>query len=176
MPTCLLIKKCPHLRLPEVNVLKVDAPGPDRRGWKRSHSEIDPNLLPAGWKKRVADGANFVLQETWAPHTKIASPFARCLFCVSQILQVKANDPHYASALMLYESARLDANIDKPAVTHETLRTQRFGLLRIHTEPEVCIARSARDRRTITRGTGPSVCNLGSGRRLFGFSGSWTVS
>ena len=29
------------------------------------------------------------------PAYEIASPFARCLFCVSQILQVKANDPHY---------------------------------------------------------------------------------
>ena len=75
--------------------MKVDAPGPDRRGWKRSHSEIDPNLLPAGWKKRVADGANFVLQETWAPHTKLHRPLRVVSFASSQISQVKANDPHY---------------------------------------------------------------------------------
>ena len=150
MPTCLLITKYfPFWWPTEDNVLKVDAPGPDRRGWKRSHSEIDPNHLPAGWKKRVADGANFVLQETWAPHTKLHRPSRVVFFAFRRFCRSRQ--------------------------TTRTM-TQRFGLLRIHTEPEVCIARSARDRRTIMQGTGPSACNLGSGRQLFGFSGSWTVS
>ena len=57
----------------EVNVFKVEAPEKGR-GWKRTHSEIDTADLPPDWKKKMADGANFVLRETW----------------------VKANDPHYA--------------------------------------------------------------------------------
>ena len=61
----------------EVNVLKIDIPGEERRGWKRTRSEIDTASMPANWKKRVAEGANFVLQETW----------------------VKANDAHYAPPL-----------------------------------------------------------------------------
>ena len=59
----------------EVNVLKVDAPEKGR-GWKRTHSEIDTADLPPDWKTKVADGASFVLRETW----------------------VKANDAHYVLA------------------------------------------------------------------------------
>ena len=59
-------------------MLKVDTPGPEGRGWKRTHSELVTSQLPAGWKKRVADGADFILKETW----------------------VKANDAHYAAALV----------------------------------------------------------------------------
>ena len=61
----------------EVNILKVDAPEKGR-GWKRTRSEINTAAdLPPDWSKKVADGADFVLRETW----------------------VKANDPHYVLAL-----------------------------------------------------------------------------
>ena len=86
------------LRMPEVNLLKVDAPGPDQRGWKRMQSEIDTNNLPSGWKKKVADGAQFVLQETWVTRASLrgSSRFARCARALRKHTgQVKANDAHY---------------------------------------------------------------------------------
>ena len=67
----------------EVNVLKVDAPEKGR-GWKRTRSEIGTCDPPPDSKKKVADGANFVLRETW----------------------VKANDPDYALALASWRARK----------------------------------------------------------------------
>ena len=57
----------------EVNVLKIDVPRHDGRGWKRTHSEIDTQDLGEEWPQQMSKGARYVLEETW----------------------VRANDPHY---------------------------------------------------------------------------------
>ena len=58
----------------EVNVLKIDVPRPEGRGWKRTFSEIDTDKdLGEDWKKEMIEGAKYVLEES----------------------HVKANDPHY---------------------------------------------------------------------------------
>ena len=56
----------------EVNVLKVDVPGGEGRGWKRSHAEVSTDELPSRWRQKISDGAQYIIRETW----------------------VKANDPH----------------------------------------------------------------------------------
>ena len=56
----------------EVNVLKVDVPGGEDRGWKRSRVEVTTAELPAGRRQKISDGARYIIHETW----------------------VKANDPH----------------------------------------------------------------------------------
>ena len=58
-----------------MNILKVDLPRENGRGWKRTSVEIDAQdpALGAGWRERAASGAKYVIQETW----------------------VKANDPHF---------------------------------------------------------------------------------
>ena len=63
----------------EVNVLKVDVPRAGGKGWKRANSEINTQDRDLGdnWCQEVSAGAKHVLEETW----------------------VKANEPHYASAL-----------------------------------------------------------------------------
>ena len=84
----------------EVNVLKVDAPE-NGRGWKRTHSEIDTAAdLPPDWKKKVADGADFVLRETW----------------------VKANDPHYVFGLS--SAARAQGLNEFPSGRRDSLSLQ----------------------------------------------------
>ena len=83
----------------EVNVLKVDAPE-QGRGWKRTHSEIDTSELPPDWKKKVADGADFVLRETW----------------------VKANDPHYVFGLS--SAARAQGLNEFPSGRRDSLSLQ----------------------------------------------------
>ena len=58
----------------EVNILKIDAPRPEGRGWKRTYSEIDTQEdLGEEWRQDMARGARYVLEES----------------------HVKANDPHY---------------------------------------------------------------------------------
>ena len=58
----------------EVNIIKIDAPRPEGRGWKRTYSEIDTQKdLGEDWRRDMARGARYVLQES----------------------HVKANDPHY---------------------------------------------------------------------------------
>ena len=60
---------------PEVNILKVDVPRENGKGWKRTAVEIDAQdpALGAGWREQAASGAQYIIQETW----------------------VKANDPHF---------------------------------------------------------------------------------
>lgn len=58
----------------EVNVLKIDAPRAEGRGWKRTHSEIDTQKdLGEEWRRDMERGVRYVLEES----------------------HVKANDPHY---------------------------------------------------------------------------------
>ena len=59
----------------EVNILKVDVPRENGRGWKRTAAEINARDrdLGEGWRDNMASGAKYVIQETW----------------------VKANDPHF---------------------------------------------------------------------------------
>ena len=58
----------------EVNILKIDAPQKEGRGWKRTYSEIDTQEhLGEEWRQDMARGARYVLEES----------------------HVKANDPHY---------------------------------------------------------------------------------
>ena len=58
----------------EVNVIKIDAPRAEGRGWKRTHAEIDMQKdLGEEWRQNMARGTRYVLQES----------------------HVKANDPHY---------------------------------------------------------------------------------
>ena len=57
----------------EINCFKIDVPNKDGRGWKRTYSEISSQDLGNRWSEQVADGAKYIMQETW----------------------VKANDPHY---------------------------------------------------------------------------------
>ena len=59
----------------ETNVLKIDTPRPDGKGWQRAHAEISTEDTELGdsWCEEVSSGANYILEETW----------------------VKANDPHY---------------------------------------------------------------------------------
>ena len=59
----------------EVNILKVDVPRENGKGWKRTAVEIDAQdpSLGAGWRELAASGAKYIIQETW----------------------VKANDPHF---------------------------------------------------------------------------------
>ena len=58
----------------QVNVLKIDAPREESRGWKRTHSELSTQEdLGEDWERDVSRGAKYMLEETW----------------------VKANDPHY---------------------------------------------------------------------------------
>ena len=62
-----------------MNVLKLDVPRAGGKGWKRSNSEIDTQDLGESWVEEVSSGAKYLLEETW----------------------VKANDPHYARALVV---------------------------------------------------------------------------
>ena len=63
----------------QVNVLKLDVPRANGKGWKRANSEIDAQQdLGDSWTEEVSKGATHILQESW----------------------VKANDPHYARALV----------------------------------------------------------------------------
>ena len=87
----------------EVTVLKVDAPGSEGRGWKRTHAEIGTSELPSGWRQKVADGTKYILKETWV---RVGYKFLICLtvrFCSLRLhlrfRQVKANDPLLAGAL-----------------------------------------------------------------------------
>ena len=58
----------------EINVLKIDVPRAEGRGWKRTHSEIDTQEdLGEEWQQDMAKGAKYVLEKS----------------------HVKANDPHY---------------------------------------------------------------------------------
>jgi hypothetical protein len=58
----------------EINVLKIDAPQPEGRGWKRTFSEIDTqDDLGEEWRQDMVRGAKYVLEES----------------------HVKANDAHY---------------------------------------------------------------------------------
>ena len=74
----------------EVNILKVDVPRDNGRGWKRTAVEInaqDDRDLGDGWREGMAAGSKYVIQETW----------------------VKANDPHFdAKALELQLSSGPD--------------------------------------------------------------------
>ena len=58
----------------DINVFKVDCPREGtRRGWKRTHSEIDTQELGDKWRDEMAAGSKYIIEETW----------------------VKANEPHY---------------------------------------------------------------------------------
>ena len=58
----------------EINVLKIDAPNKDGKGWKRTYSEINTQEdLGENWQKEMSQGSKYVLEESW----------------------MKANDPHY---------------------------------------------------------------------------------
>jgi hypothetical protein len=60
----------------EINVLKIDSPQPEGRGWKRTYSEVDTREdLGEDWCQDMVKGAKYVLEET----------------------HVKANDYHYDS-------------------------------------------------------------------------------
>ena len=65
----------------EVNILKVDVPRENGRGWKRTAVEInaqDDRDLGDGWREGMAAGSKYVIQETW----------------------VKANDPHFDAKVL----------------------------------------------------------------------------
>ena len=65
----------------EVNILKVDVPRDNGRGWKRTAVEInaqDDRGLGDGWREGMAAGSKYVIQETW----------------------VKANDPHFDAKVL----------------------------------------------------------------------------
>ena len=83
----------------EVTVLKVDAPGSEGRGWKRTHAEIGTSELPSGWRQKVADGAKYILKETWVRAGYKSLICVTVRFCSLRLhlrfRQVKANDPHY---------------------------------------------------------------------------------
>ena len=57
----------------EVNILKVDVPRENGRGWKRTAVELKAQDIGDGWREGMAAGSKYVIQETW----------------------VKANDPHF---------------------------------------------------------------------------------
>ena len=58
----------------EINVLKIDAPQKDGKGWKRTYSEISTqDDLGEDWQKEMSQSSKYVLEESW----------------------IKANDPHY---------------------------------------------------------------------------------
>ena len=62
----------------DINVFKVDCPREGtRRGWKRTHSEIDTQELGDKWRDEMAAGSKYIIEETW----------------------VKANEPHYDAKL-----------------------------------------------------------------------------
>ena len=81
----------------EVTVLKVDAPGSEGRGWKRTHAEIGTSELPSGWRQKVADGAKYILKETWVRAGYKSLICVTVRFCSLRLhlrfRQVKANDP-----------------------------------------------------------------------------------
>ena len=64
----------------EVNILKVDVPREDGRGWKRTSVEINAGDRDLGerWRDGMAAGAKYVIEETW----------------------VKANDPHFDAKVL----------------------------------------------------------------------------
>ena len=64
----------------EVNILKVDVPRENGRGWKRTAVEISAQDrdLGDGWREGMAAGSKYVIQETW----------------------VKANDPHFDAKVL----------------------------------------------------------------------------
>ena len=64
----------------EVNILKVDVPRENGRGWKRTAVEINAQDkdLGDGWREGMAAGSKYVIQETW----------------------VKANDPHFDAKVL----------------------------------------------------------------------------
>ena len=136
----------------EVNVLKIDIPGEERRGWKRTRSEIDTASMPANWKKRVAEGANFVLQETW----------------------VKANDAHYAPPL---ENREREKHGKRDTRRHEArLRMQKCGLSYTLTGRGASMPKSER---ALLRATMREIAlyayNLFFGKQRCGSFGSWSV-
>ena len=58
----------------EINVLKIDAPNKNGKGWKRTYSEINTKEdLGEDWQKEISQSSKYVLEESW----------------------MKANDPHY---------------------------------------------------------------------------------
>ena len=57
----------------EINILKIDAPRQNSRGWKRTSSEISTQDVGEEWQEDMSRSAKYVLEESW----------------------VKANDPHY---------------------------------------------------------------------------------
>ena len=64
----------------EVNILKVDVPRENGKGWKRTAVEINAQDkdLGDGWREGMAAGSKYVIQETW----------------------VKANDPHFDAKVL----------------------------------------------------------------------------
>ena len=50
----------------EVNILKVDVPRDNGRGWKRTAVEINAQDkdLGDGWREGMAAGSKYVIQET----------------------------------------------------------------------------------------------------------------
>ena len=141
----------------EVNVLKVDVPQSGGRGWKRTAAEISPDEVGDGWRQQIADGAKYVMEETW----------------------VKANDPHYDAKAM---TAGIRESV--PAAFYPRRGdylalgvlyvSLRYGQLSILTAPAPCSPRWAQAlcRRTHEAVLGPS--RAGSAAPLCGLSGSWT--
>ena len=68
----------------EINILKIDAPRQNSRGWKRTYSEISTQDVAEGWQEEMSRSAKYVLEESW----------------------VKANDPHYDTPTEIVVSER----------------------------------------------------------------------
>ena len=160
----------------EVTVLKVDAPGSEGRGWKRTHAEIGTSELPSGWRQKVADGAKYILKETWVRAGYKSLICVTVRFCSLRLhlrfRQVKANDPLLAGvcASVLFNVCLLSHTglVCLPGLGTTTPKSGPWctrmaaGLSNLKLGQEVL---------TTMRGTGRAPFRAGFARPRFGRSG-----
>ena len=156
---------------PKENILKVDLPRENGRGWKRTSVEIDAQdpALGAGWRERAASGAKYVIQETW----------------------VKANDPHFdakarAAGLIHHQQhlqslVALSRSLPPPVDTRSPdyggmciTDPARYFLDCIHMEQAASSRNPAAGHSKATRVTAPEESRVCFGAPQFGLSGFLT--
>ena len=98
---CICVATFRHL-LPESIVaaqscrIKVDVPGPNGKGWKRTNAEIDTQeCLDDSMKEDLRSGARFLLEETWVPANDCHFD-AKCWPCVDSRLKMPQPTIYFA--------------------------------------------------------------------------------